>query len=227
MQIPTAIACDNHPSVAAIARCLVCGAPLCEECAVVVESHHVCAAHAIDLELVREGRSAIELPRPDFITRAMAYVADGAILFGVGTLMLSIVMALLRPTISFDATVLAHLVLFTAALAIYTTYFISQHGRTPGQALFHLRVVDVEGKTISISRAFLRWVGYFICTVTLFIGFLAATRDKLGQGWHDKLAGTVVVGPSLSGAEKLRAGVTLFIVLIVEAMYAVFTASVR
>jgi uncharacterized RDD family membrane protein YckC len=193
-----------------------------------VEGHQVCAAHATDLRLAHEQRPPPELQRPDITTRAIAYVTDGVLLFGTGAFMLSIVMALLRPAISFDATVLIHVALFTAALAIYTTYFISQHGRTPGQEMFHLRVLDVEGGAhISVWRAFLRWVGYLVSTLTLFIGFLVAARDRWGQGWPDRLAGTVVVGPSLNGAQKLRAIVTLGIILLLEAVYALFTVSVR
>jgi uncharacterized RDD family membrane protein YckC len=228
MSIQPVVTCDQHPASAAVARCLVCGVPLCAECAVEVEGHHVCAAHATDFRLLREQRPPPELPRPDITTRAIAYVTDGVVLFGIGAFMLSIIMALLRPAISFDATILIHVALFTAALAIYTTYFISQQGRTPGQALYHLRVVDAEGgATISVGRAFLRWFGYLISTLTFFYGFLIAAKDRWGQGWPDKLAGTIVVGPSLGGAQKLRAIVTLGILLFLEALYALFTISVR
>lgn len=227
MPVSPVVRCDNHPSTAATTRCLVCGVALCPECAVAVEGHDVCAAHAPSFQMAREGRPPAELPRPDIATRAIAYVTDGVILFGTGAFMLSIVMILLRPYVSFTGAIVAHFALFTAALAIYTTYFISQHGRTPGQELFHLRVVDLHGGEISIGRAFKRWVGYFVSTLTLFYGFLVAAKDRLGQGWPDKLAGTVVVGPSLDTSHKLRAGAILGVILLAEFIYALFTMSVR
>src|SRR5213593_1975619 len=132
MPVSPVVTCENHPGAAAVARCLVCGIPVCQACAAVVEGHSVCAAHAADFRLLHEQKPPPELPRPDITTRAFAYVSDGAVLFGIGAFMLSIIMALLRPNISFNATILVHVALFTAALAIYTTYFISQYGRTPG-----------------------------------------------------------------------------------------------
>ncbi|PIP08224.1 MAG: hypothetical protein COX51_04865, partial [Syntrophobacteraceae bacterium CG23_combo_of_CG06-09_8_20_14_all_50_8] len=41
--------------------------------------------------------------------------------------------------------------------------------------------------------AFLRWIGYFISALPLYIGFLWVAFDGKKQGWHDKLAGTVVI----------------------------------
>lgn len=218
----TTVYCDNHPSAAATARCLVCGTALCEECVAVRDSSQFCSLHASE-----DASKSTALSRPDFVTRAIAYVTDGAILFGVGAIMLSIVMSLLRPAMSFDMTLLLHLLLFTAALALYTTYFTYRDGQTPGKALFRLRVRDVEGKPISAGRAFLRWVGYFLSTITLFAGFLVAIKDPNKQAWHDKLARTIVVGPSLGAGEKLQAIGLLTVALAVEALYALFTASVR
>ena len=44
-----------------------------------------------------------------------------------------------------------------------------------------------------LGRSILRFVGYWICWITLFIGFFWVGFDSRKQGWHDKIAGTVVV----------------------------------
>ena len=38
-----------------------------------------------------------------------------------------------------------------------------------------------------------RYFGYYVSTIPLFLGFVWVAFDPRKQGWHDKLAGTVVV----------------------------------
>jgi uncharacterized RDD family membrane protein YckC len=44
-----------------------------------------------------------------------------------------------------------------------------------------------------LGRSFLRYVGYWVVWITLFIGFIWVAFDGRKQGWHDKIAGTLVV----------------------------------
>ncbi|MCX5849262.1 MAG: RDD family protein [Deltaproteobacteria bacterium] len=74
----------------------------------------------------------------------------------------------------------------------YFTYFHGATGRTPGKMLFGLQVVSTEGAPISFGIAFLRAVGYFVSGI-FNIGFIWVAFDKRKQGWHDKIAGTVVI----------------------------------
>jgi uncharacterized RDD family membrane protein YckC len=39
----------------------------------------------------------------------------------------------------------------------------------------------------------LRYIGYFLSALPLYLGFLWALWDRRHQGFHDKLAGTTVV----------------------------------
>ena len=41
--------------------------------------------------------------------------------------------------------------------------------------------------------AFLRWIGYMLSSLPLNLGFLWVAFDARKQGFHDKLAGTVVI----------------------------------
>jgi len=74
----------------------------------------------------------------------------------------------------------------------YFTYFYGTTGRTPGKMLFGLQVVSTEGAPISFGIAFLRAVGYFVSGI-FYLGFIWIAFDKRKQGWHDKIAGTVVI----------------------------------
>jgi len=65
---------------------------------------------------------------------------------------------------------------------------------TPGKMICRIKVADAEteGK-ISTRQILLRLCGYFISTIFLMLGFIWIGIDKRRQGWHDKLAGTVVI----------------------------------
>jgi uncharacterized RDD family membrane protein YckC len=86
-------------------------------------------------------------------------------------------------------TVASYLFLFIA----YFTYFHGMNGRTPGKNLLGLQVISSEGTSISFGIAFLRSAGYFVSAAIFHIGFIWAAFDRRKQGWHDKIAGTVVI----------------------------------
>lgn len=77
--------------------------------------------------------------------------------------------------------------------AAYFTYFHGTTGQTPGKRMLGLRVVQADGTPLTPGIAFLRWVGYIISKIPLFLGFIWAAFDGRKQGWHDKIAGTVVI----------------------------------
>lgn len=65
---------------------------------------------------------------------------------------------------------------------------------TPGKMLFHSRIVDADTGLKPTSKQFvIRYAGYIISSVFMGAGFLWAAFDKRNQGWHDKMANTVVV----------------------------------
>jgi len=76
---------------------------------------------------------------------------------------------------------------------IYFTWFHGAVGQTPGKMLLGLRVVQATGEPMTFGLAFLRWVGYLISKLAVCLGFIWIAFDRRKQGWHDKIAGTVVV----------------------------------
>jgi uncharacterized RDD family membrane protein YckC len=84
--------------------------------------------------------------------------------------------------------------LFSTLINIaYFTYFHGSTGRTPGKMLLSLQVVSVEGNQISFGTAFLRSAGYLVSSIVFCMGYIWIMFDNKKQGWHDKIAGTVVI----------------------------------
>ncbi len=75
----------------------------------------------------------------------------------------------------------------------YFTWFHGVNGQTPGKMLLRLRVIAASGEPITRGTAFLRWTGYLISGLFFFLGFFWIAIDRRKQGWHDKIAMTLVV----------------------------------
>ncbi len=82
----------------------------------------------------------------------------------------------------------------TALLSMaYFTYLHGTMGQTLGKKILGLKVMQETGETLRPGLAFLRWVGYIINAVCMNLGFIWIAYDGRKQGWHDKIAGTVVI----------------------------------
>lgn len=64
----------------------------------------------------------------------------------------------------------------------------------PGKMVFSAVIVDAKtgGKPTTLQYV-LRYLGYIVSTLPLFLGFFWIGWDARKQGFHDKIAGTVVV----------------------------------
>jgi len=85
---------------------------------------------------------------------------------------------------------LLNVVLPAAGIVAFWMY----RSATPGKMLTRTRIVDAEsGAAPTKKQCVVRYLGYYVSIVGFFLGFLWIAFDKRKQGWHDKLAGTVVV----------------------------------
>jgi len=67
-------------------------------------------------------------------------------------------------------------------------------GQTLGMKPFHLYVVrDADGGPVTIGRALLRLLGYWISAAVFYLGFIWILIDDRRRGWHDLIAGTCVI----------------------------------
>jgi len=79
---------------------------------------------------------------------------------------------------------------------IYFVGFWTWRGQSPGIP-FNMRIVlAADGGKVDVVRALLRYVGLIISIVVLFLGVIWVAFHRRKQGWHDKIAGTVVVRPT-------------------------------
>jgi uncharacterized RDD family membrane protein YckC len=84
-------------------------------------------------------------------------------------------------------------------------WFWTAKQATPGKMLLSLRVVDAKtGGNLSVGQSIARYIGYFVAAIPFCLGLIWVGIDSKKQGWHDKLAGTVVVRSKLRGTEAVR-----------------------
>ena len=78
--------------------------------------------------------------------------------------------------------------------AVVIIVFWVSKGATPGKLAIGARVVDARtGGKPSTGQLIGRYLGYFVSAAPLGLGLIWVGIDARKQGWHDKLAGTVVV----------------------------------
>lgn len=77
---------------------------------------------------------------------------------------------------------------------IITMLFWIYRSATPGKMILGLKIVDAESLgPVSKGRLALRYIGYYPSTIVLMLGIFWVAWDPRKQGWHDKMARTVVV----------------------------------
>lgn len=86
-------------------------------------------------------------------------------------------------------------VLFNYVLpAVAVILFWVYKSATPGKMLLGIYIVDAKtGGKPTTGQLVGRYAGYYVSMLGIFLGFLWVAFDARKQGWHDKLAGTVVV----------------------------------
>src|SRR5262249_26252078 len=78
--------------------------------------------------------------------------------------------------------------------AIAIIVFWIYKSATPGKMIFSARIVDAQsGGPITTGQAIGRYFAYYVSIFTLFLGFLWIAFYPRKPGFHDKLAGTVVI----------------------------------
>lgn len=78
--------------------------------------------------------------------------------------------------------------------AIVVIVFWIVKSATPGKILLDISIVDAKtGGKPSNGQLIGRYFAYYISVLPLMLGFIWVGFDKRKQGWHDKLAGTLVV----------------------------------
>jgi|GEM_PF-1032658 len=87
-----------------------------------------------------------------------------------------------------------HMSVQALTLCVFNAFCWHYWAATPGKMIMRLRVVDAETEQpISDRQIAARIAGYFVSMIPLMAGFMAISFNKRRQGWHDRMARTVVV----------------------------------
>jgi uncharacterized RDD family membrane protein YckC len=124
-------------------------------------------------------------------SRLVAYIVDVVIvgILVVVLALLSVVLIVAVPLLS-----LLPIVGFIVIPFVYFPYYWARSGQTPGMKMMGIRVVrDRDGGPVTGGQAILRLIGYWVSGFAFYLGYIWIFIDKRKRGWHDLIAGTVVV----------------------------------
>jgi len=78
--------------------------------------------------------------------------------------------------------------------AIVVIVFWLYRSATPGKMALGMVIIDAKtGERPSTGQLIGRYFAYYLSIIPFMLGFFWVGWDKRKQGWHDKLAGTLVV----------------------------------
>ena len=135
--------------------------------------------------------------------RLGAYVVDQIVLFLIGFVILSLLIEAINPGVTSNdekLTILQQGIIYAVGFAVNVVYYtvsIGKWGRTIGKQVFGLQVLTSDSKKVGFLRAFIRFLSYYVCFLTLFFGFFMIAWNKERRGLHDLLAGTIVIKRNL------------------------------
>ena len=142
------------------------------------------------------------------VTRLVGYAVDQGIVNGLYTVTLAFLDAGNRAINGQASDLKIPTAVATVAYAlwwlVYFTYPWAASGRTPGMALFGIRVVRTDGAVLSPGKALVRAVTFPLGFVTFGFGFLWALVDGRRRTLYDVLAGSSVVYDWDARAARLR-----------------------
>ena len=94
----------------------------------------------------------------------------------------------------FDETSLMAVTLHWVLPAVAILAFWFARGATPGKMAIRAVIVDAETlEPPARGKLVARYLGYYVSTLVILLGFVWIAFDRRKQGWHDKIAGTVVI----------------------------------
>jgi len=127
-----------------------------------------------------------------FWQRAAAFVIDAMIVTVIVAPLMVLGFGVHR--VSLDPAEHSWDLLAPLAIAAAVIGFWRYCGATPGKLAVGIKIVDAAtGGAPTTMRLVIRLLCYFVSALPFYLGFVWAAFDRRKQGWHDKIAGTVVI----------------------------------
>lgn len=144
-----------------------------------------------------------ELEYAGFWPRVWATLIDTFIVFVITTPLLMMIYG--RNYFSLTGTLqgpadflISYLLPAAAVIALW-----SSRNATPGKMAIGAKIVDADtGDAPSLGQYIGRYLGYFVSIIPMGLGVFWVGFDRKKRGWHDMLAGTVVVRSKDRSPEK-------------------------
>jgi uncharacterized RDD family membrane protein YckC len=100
-----------------------------------------------------------------------------------------------------------------AVLVFFLAYFIMMNSSglqaTIGKLVLGVKVTDGQGNRIGTGRSAGRFLGTFVSSLVLGVGYLLAGWTERRQALHDMIAGTLVVRRGATPADIVAGGVPM------------------
>jgi uncharacterized RDD family membrane protein YckC len=182
--------CARHPENQAVAFCVKCGAPMCPACENPVDGRPWCGEcfeirrreqliQSIQQlqpseETVRRAKRAVMLPISNKeARRIIALLIDAAAVIAFSLPVSAVLWGL-----SFLVMPIVHgvpfgLACYISLLLTGTVYYVVAHwkwGRTIGKRFLGLKVYRTNGKPVTFTGAFWRWVGLLTVLIWAYVG---------------------------------------------------------
>lgn len=195
--------CSHHTMLPAEGSCSVCQTPLCGGCirdykeAIYCETcipSHLQEANSAELfDLPTEFNLA------GFGIRTFAALLDliiflciiGIITYGI----ISATPLILPPLSSERVTWFISQLYVVLFFVFYLAWPLMKFGKTPGQAILGLKIVDRQMNPVSGAGVFVRTGYHLLSALFIFpiLGYCFSLFSKTKQGLHDKISGTLII----------------------------------
>jgi uncharacterized RDD family membrane protein YckC len=149
-------------------------------------------AHVSDAVQFDEG----DLEYGGFWRRAVAYLIDSILL---SIIIVPLTVAIVGWSYFVDGAGsplngMATMLLYYGLPAAVTILFWKSKQATPGKMAMSLKIIDADtGMPPTTGQSIGRYFAYYLSALVLLLGFFWVAFDAHKQGWHDKLARTLVV----------------------------------
>ncbi|MDX1492160.1 MAG: RDD family protein [Pseudohongiellaceae bacterium] len=125
-----------------------------------------------------------------FNIRLLASLIDSVLI----TLLLSPLLPLLIGEAANDPLSIANIFVSTIIALGVTLVFWKYRSATPGKIILGLKIIDeASGGKPSSRQLVVRYLSYYVSLLGFGLGFLLIPMDTKKRGWHDKIAGTLVI----------------------------------
>lgn len=141
-------------------------------------------------------------PVPGLRRRLAALFYDGLLVLAIWFVVAALATALsggrlAQPAPPLWMRALLQLALLTATW-LFFAWFWTHGGQTLGMRAWRLKLVSVQGGTITWNQTVRRFTGALLSAAALGLGYLWILIDPQHRSWHDRLSGTrliVLAGP--------------------------------